>query len=202
MPTSAQPAKHSKPSCTVCGNGLIAVAAFICPNDSSKSAAAGGEEAQSDLLVPTKANPNSRDQRSLNGPISPLKGESMPVSCSDLLVVGFSSLAPITLTLDACCIIMTPLLGLSCVFLPWQFQMCSDSLLILFALTVEKSNGAGANGPISPSRQPKQGVLRVVVLDDTYGCVQHVEDLPRADLGPELDAPFSASAQPQHLHVS
>lgn len=69
-------------------------------------------------------------------------------------------------------------------------------------MTVEKSNGAGANGPLSPSRQPKQGVLRVVVLDDTYGCVQRVKDLPRADLSPELGAPFSAPAQPHHLQVS
>ena len=76
--TSAQPAKHSRPSCTVCGYGLIAVAASIYPNDSSKGAAAGGEEAQSALLAPTKANHNSTDQRSLNGPISPLKGENMP----------------------------------------------------------------------------------------------------------------------------
>lgn len=120
-PTSAQPAKHSRPSCTVCGNGLIAVAASIYTNDSSKGAAAGGEEAQSALLAPTKANYNSTDQCSLNGPISPLKGASMPLFCSDLLIVCISRLALMTLTPGACCI-MTPLLGLSCVFLTLQIR--------------------------------------------------------------------------------
>ena len=157
MPTSAQPAKHSRPSCTVCGNGLIAVAAFICPNDSSKSAAAGGEEAQSDLLVPSKANHNSTDQRSLNGPLSPLKGESMPVSCSELLIVGFSRLALMTVTLDACCIIMTPLLGLSCVSLTLQFQMCSDSLLILSRCDCREEQRGGSQWADIPFPSAKAG---------------------------------------------
>ena len=155
-PTSAQPAKHSRPSCTVCGNGLIAMAAFICPNDSSKSAAAGGEEAQSDLLVVTKANHNSTDQRSLNGPISPLKGESMPVSCSDQLIVGFSRLALMTLKLDACCI-MTPSLGLSCVSLPLQFQMCSDSLLIVSRCGCREEQWGGSQWADIPFPSAKAG---------------------------------------------
>ena len=42
-------------------------------------------------------------------------------------------------------------------------------------------------------------MLRLTVLDDTYGCVQHVKDLQKADLGPEADA--SALSKPKQLQV-
>ncbi len=57
---------------------------------------------------------------------------------------------------------------------------------------------ANTNGKMITYQQAQLSVLRVVVLDDTYGCVQHLKDLQKEDLGIE-DA--SAPSKPQQLQV-
>ena len=48
-------------------------------------------------------------------------------------------------------------------------------------------------------QQVQPSVLRMAVLDDTYGCVQHIRDLQKADLGAAADA--SAASQPKQLQA-
>ncbi len=52
---------------------------------------------------------------------------------------------------------------------------------------------------MSAQQQAQPTVLRVVVLDDTYGCVQHIKDLQKADLGSDADA--SVPSAPRQLLV-
>ena len=114
--TSAQPAKHSSPACILCGDGLLAVAAYVHPTDAASRAASATEL------------PRQKDLLSL------------------------------------------------------------------------------ANGPVSTPGKTRKGqqaaVLRVTVLEDTYGCVRHVRNLQRADLGADVDASHSASADARQLQVS
>ena len=41
---------------------------------------------------------------------------------------------------------------------------------------------------MSAYQQAQPSVLRLALLDDTYGCVQHIKDLQKADLGSDADA--------------
>jgi len=63
------------------------------------------------------------------------------------------------------------------------------------------SKAGAANGPLSPTQQLKPAVLRVVVLDDTYGCAQHVRDLTQADVGADADAPSEPKQLQVHRHL-
>ena len=53
----------------------------------------------------------------------------------------------------------------------------------------------------SPPQQLQPSVLRVALLDDTYGVVQHVKDLQKADLNSDADALHAAPSEPKQLQV-
>ena len=56
------------------------------------------------------------------------------------------------------------------------------------------------NGTVLP--QPlKQGVVRLMVMDNTYGCVRHVKDLQGASLGSKASAALSSPAEPKQIQV-
>jgi len=80
----AQHAKHSRPSVTLCGSGLLAVAAYVSSEDSAPRAGAS-QAGQLDLLAQSKPT----DHRSTNGPVAtpgkPWKGASriIPLCASD-----------------------------------------------------------------------------------------------------------------------
>lgn len=47
----------------------------------------------------------------------------------------------------------------------------------------------------------KQGFVRLMVMDNTYGCVRHVEDLQRVDGGSKGPAVLSSAAKPKQIQV-
>ena len=47
----------------------------------------------------------------------------------------------------------------------------------------------------------KQGVVRLMVMDNTYGCVRQVEDLQRPSLGSKASAALSSPAEPKQIQV-
>ena len=56
-------------------------------------------------------------------------------------------------------------------------------------------NGTALHQPL------KQGVVRLVVMDTTYGCVRQVEDLQGASLGSKASAALSSPAEPKQIQV-
>ena len=56
------------------------------------------------------------------------------------------------------------------------------------------------NGAALP-QMLKQGVVRLMIVDNTYGCVRQVEELRGKSLGSKAFAALSSPAEPKHIQV-
>ena len=56
------------------------------------------------------------------------------------------------------------------------------------------------NGTALP-KPLKQGVVRLMVMENTYGCVRQVEDLQGPSMGSKASAALSSPAEPKQIQV-